>query len=101
LFLRALESAKRVMFSLGPEGDKFELAMDVVCGTPEEAAVLRTQLEGVTKLLLSLIAREKQTPSTRDLSGVLTSGSFQRETQHVIGRWPIDRAFLDSLGGVK
>jgi hypothetical protein len=98
LFTRALESARRVMFSLGPEGDKFELMMDVVCRTPEEAAVLRTQLEGITKLLQSLIAREKQTPSMRDLSGVLTSGSFEREAEHVIGRWPIDRAFIDALG---
>ena len=101
LFARALENSKRVMFSLGPEGDKFEIAMDVVCGTPEEAAVLRTQLEGVTKLLQSFIAREKQTPSMQDLSGVLTSGSFQRESEHVIGRWPIDRGFIDALGAAK
>jgi hypothetical protein len=102
LFVRALESAKQVMFSLGPQGsNKFEILMDVACGTPEQAAILRTQLEGVTKLLQSLIAREKQTPSMRDLSGVLTSGSFQREAEHVIGRWPIDGAFVDSLSTTK
>jgi hypothetical protein len=101
LFARALQDSKRVMFSLGPQGDKFEVSMDVVCRTPEEAAVLRTQLEGVTKLLQSFIARDKQTPSMKDLSGVLTSGSFQREAEHVIGRWPIDRGFIDSLSTAK
>lgn len=101
LFTRALESAQRVMFSLGPAGDRFEITMDVVCRTPEEAAVLKAQLEGITKLLQNLIAREKQTPSMRDLSGVLTSGSFQRDVEHVIGRWPVDKAFIDNLGSTR
>jgi hypothetical protein len=98
LFTRALEPAQRVMFSLGPQAEKFELKMDVTCRTPEDAVVLKNQLEGITKLLQSLIAREKQSPTTRDLSGVLTSGSFERAAEHVIGRWPIDKAFIDSLG---
>ncbi|HYP07511.1 MAG TPA: hypothetical protein VER03_14860, partial [Bryobacteraceae bacterium] len=101
LFTGALEWAQRVMFSLGPAGDRFEITMDVVCRTPEEAAVLKAQLEGITKLLQNLIAREKQTPSMRDLSGVLTSGSFQRDVEHVIGRWPVDKAFIDNLGSTR
>lgn len=99
LFTRALESSQRVMFSLGPQAGKFELTMDVTCRTPEDAVVLKNQLEGITKLLQNLIAREKQSPSTRDLSGILTSGAFERTSEHVIGRWPIDKAFIDSLGG--
>jgi hypothetical protein len=98
LFTRALEPAQRVMFSLGPQAEKFELKMDVTCRTPEDAVVLKNQLEGITKLLQSLIAREKQSPTTRDLSSVLTSGAFERIAEHVIGRWPIDKAFVDSLG---
>jgi hypothetical protein len=98
LFTRALEPAQRVMFSLGPQAEKFELKMDVTCRTPEDAVVLKNQLEGITKLLQSLIAREKQSPTTRDLSSVLTSGAFERIAEHVIGRWPIDKAFIDSLG---
>lgn len=98
LFTRALESAQRLMFSLGPQADKFELTMDVTCKSPEDAAVLKAQLEGITKLLQNLIARENQNPSVRDLSGVLTAGSFQRNAEHVVGRWPIDVALLDALG---
>ena len=48
LFTRALEPAQRVMFSLGPQAEKFELKMDVTCRTPEEAVVLKNQLEGIT-----------------------------------------------------
>ena len=85
------------MFTLGPNGDKFELALDVTCTTPEEAVVLKNQLEGITQLLQKLIAREKQTPNRNDLSGILTSGAFERQSEHVIGRWPIEKAFVESL----
>jgi hypothetical protein len=98
LFTRALETAQQLMFSLGPQGNRFELVLDVACTTPEQAVVLKNQLEGITQLLQKLIAREKQAPNRNDLSGLLTSGSFQRESERVIGRWPIERAFLDSLG---
>lgn len=99
VFAKALETAERAVFTLGPERDQFALGADVVCRTPEEAAVLRTQLEGLTKMLSSLIARENKTPSATDLSGLLTSGHFVREDRHVRARWSVQRAFLDSLGG--
>ena len=87
------------MFSLGPQGEKFELLMDVKCRTTEDAAVMKSQFEQLTKILQAFISREKQSPSSKDLSGVLTSGSFQRQSEHVIGIWPIEKAFIDSLGG--
>jgi len=99
LFTRALETAQRLIFSLGPSGPtNFELTLDVTCKTTEEAVVLKNQLEGITQLLQKLIAREKQSPSRADLSGVLTAGSFQRQAEHVIGRWPIEKSFVESLG---
>jgi hypothetical protein len=99
LFARTLENARGILFSLGPQGaDKFELTMDVSCGTPSDAAVVKVQLEKLTELLKGMIAREKQTPSPADLSGVLTSGSFERQSEHVIGRWTIEKAFLDTIG---
>ena len=98
LFTRALEPAERIVFSLGPRGKEFELMMDVKCRTTEDAAVMKNQFEQLTKILQSFIAREKQKPSMADLSGVLTSGSFQRQSEHVIGLWPIEEAFVESLG---
>lgn len=99
VFLRALSTAQNVLLTLGSAGDRFEAGMNVTCKNAEDAAILRAQLEGVTGELRKMIAREKQTPNPGDLSGVLTSGSFQRDQQHVIGKWPIERSFLYSLSG--
>ena len=96
LFTRAMESAKSLVFSLGPQADKFSLEMDVTCRTVEEAVVMKNQLEGLTQLLKKLIAREKQTPNTGDLSGILSSGVFERASEHVVGRWPIEKGFFES-----
>ncbi|HYO81198.1 MAG TPA: hypothetical protein VES20_07345 [Bryobacteraceae bacterium] len=98
LFAKALESADRALFTLGPQGEQFELKLDVTCHSQEEAAILKAQLEGVTSLLHKLITREQQKPNPGDLSGVLTSGSFNREGAHVLGRWTISKSVIDSLG---
>jgi hypothetical protein len=98
LFARAFQNSDRVQFTLGPREERFELAVDVTCKDAEEAVRLRSELEGLTLMLQKLISREKQTPNPSDLSGILTSGSFQRVNQHVMGHWPITRAFLESLG---
>ncbi|MBI3281157.1 MAG: hypothetical protein HYZ57_15085 [Acidobacteria bacterium] len=99
LIARALEAAENVWLTMGPDGERFEIAMDVTCRTPEEAATMKAQLEGVTAMLQKLIARESQTPNPADLSGVLTAGKFERRDRRVLGRWPVERAFLYSLGG--
>lgn len=97
LFTRAMEPAKSLLFSLGPQADKFSLEMDVTCRTTEEAVVMKNQLEGLTQLLQKFINRENQTPNARDLSGVLSSGVFERASEHVIGRWPIEKGFFESV----
>ncbi|MBC7925910.1 MAG: hypothetical protein H7039_09665, partial [Bryobacteraceae bacterium] len=86
-------------FALGSQDKKFALAADVVCKNPEDAAVLRAQLEGITKMLASLIAREQKTPSAADLSGILTTGQFERVERRVRAKWTVEQAFLDSLAG--
>ena len=98
MIAKALEPAQRAVFSLAANEDHFQLVMDVVCGSQEEAAIMKAQLESITKLLTSLIRRETKKPNPDDLSGVLTSGSFSRSETHVIGNWTIRRAFLLSLG---
>jgi hypothetical protein len=103
LFLKAIEQAEQVMLTIGPAaaGSKsggFEVAMNVTCKSEQDAAVLKAQLESITALLSSLIRREKQSPSSADLSGVLTSGTFQRDTRQVIGRWSLSKEFVEALG---
>ncbi|HYZ82926.1 MAG TPA: hypothetical protein VE621_00910 [Bryobacteraceae bacterium] len=90
-------NAERLLMSVGLSSDRFELQVDVTCKTAEQAAVLRTDLQNLTTLLQSFIAREKQKPNPGDLSGVLTAGTFHREDRHVIARWPMDMAFLENL----
>ncbi len=97
MFASALEGAQRVVLSLGPEGDAMRLRLDVTCRNAEGAAALASQLTGVTAQLRSLILRENQQPNPRDLSGILTAGRFESNAGHVIGRWPIQRSFLESL----
>jgi len=98
VFAKALANAERVVFSMGPAQDRFEVAMDVTCKNPEEAAILRTDLENLTGMLQKMIAREHQQASSTDLSGPLTAGVFQRVDRHVIGRWPVEKALIDHLG---
>jgi hypothetical protein len=53
----------------------------------------------MTALLRELIEKDKQKPNPGDLSGVLTAGVFRQENVRVVGRWPLERAFLESLAG--
>lgn len=97
LFATALEPAERVLFSVTPIERNFELAMDVTCRKAEDAAILKAQLEGITGMLQKMITRSKQQPSPNDLSGILTSGKFERTGANVLARWPIPAAFVESL----
>lgn len=99
LFASALEGAERVVLSLGPEGSAMRLRLDVTCRNAETAAGLASQLTGITTQLRSLVLRENQQPNPRDFSGILTAGKFQSNERHVIGHWPIQRSFLESLVG--
>jgi hypothetical protein len=97
-FMKVLDNADKLVFSLGPQQERFELAMDVTCKTQEDAAVVRAELESLTGMLKKFIARESQKPNADDLSGVLTSGRFTRTDRHVLAYWPIPRSLIFSLG---
>jgi hypothetical protein len=99
LFMKALDPAERFVVTIGPEKDVFHVRLDVTCKTAEDAAVMKAQFEGLTALLQGFLKREQQRANVADLSGVLTSGKFDREERHMIGRWTVQRAFVDALGG--
>jgi hypothetical protein len=46
-----------------------------------------------------MIAKEGAKPGRGDLATVLLEGTFRQEQRRVLGRWPIDRAFLEALAG--
>ncbi len=99
LFAQALGGAESALASIGPEGARLEAQIEATCRTEEDAVILKAQLEKVTDVLRKLILRSGEQPNPRDLSGVLTQGAFRREGRRVIGRWPVERAFLESLAG--
>jgi hypothetical protein len=97
MFARALQGTQKIVLSGAPEGPRLRLQLDATCNTAEDAAALAVQLRAVTALLRELIARERQAPNPRDLSGILTAGVFEQRGRRVIGYWPVERAFLESL----
>ncbi|MFB3825567.1 MAG: hypothetical protein ACE15B_02315 [Bryobacteraceae bacterium] len=97
IFARALDSAQSAVISLGPEGKHYAARMVVQCRSAEEANNLAGQLYNLTQLLVAMIQREKHQPNPRDLSGVLTSGSFRTEGDRVHGYWPVSTELLQAL----
>jgi len=96
-FLSPLARAEKVTFAAGPQGERLQLRLEVVCTNPEAAADLAKQLSGVTGLLKDMIGRAHMTPNPRDLSGVLVAGRFEQRAATVIGTWPIERGFVEAL----
>jgi len=95
--LSALKRAKRVTLSVGADGATLDAEMRAECGSRDDASRIKDELEQVTETLKKFIARAKQSPNPRDLSGVLTAGQFEIKDHQVVGRWPIQRVFLESL----
>jgi hypothetical protein len=96
-FASAAKSAEKLTFTLGAAGNSFQANMEVLCRTQQDAESMAAQLRQVTETLRRYIERERQQPNPKDLSGVLTAGTFQSQERRVTGRWPIERAFLESL----
>ncbi|MBI4873413.1 MAG: hypothetical protein HY822_02130 [Acidobacteria bacterium] len=99
LFAKALEDAENALVWVGLDGVRLQVQIEATCKTEEGAVILRAQMEKVTDVLRKLILRSGVEANQRDLSGVLTQGTFQRKGRVMIGRWPLERAFLESLAG--
>ncbi len=76
-----------------------ELSVDVQCASAAEATALSNDLNKTTDLLRRMMERDGQRPSARDLSGVLVAGTFRSQDRKVLGSWPVERVFVDSLAG--
>jgi hypothetical protein len=98
-FTTALSSADKILLSLGPEGERLEARLLVTCRSSDDAAALAGQLQHATSLVKEMMAREKQAPNPKDLSGMLTAGVFEQSGRRVLGRWPLPAALLESLAG--
>lgn len=98
-FATALESADQLVFTVGERDDDFEVGVNVTCRTPDKASVLLSQLQGTTDTLRRWLAREHKAPNPNDVSGPLAAGSFRRDDRQVVGTWPVQRSFIESMAG--
>src|SRR5208282_1567116 len=99
-YVPALGSAEQIVFSISADrASQLQLGLSVTCKDPAAASALLTQLEGITKALRELLARQRQKPDPGDFSGVLVAGSFRRDERQVYGAWPIPKAFMEALAG--
>jgi hypothetical protein len=102
-FRTQLQQARGTVFTLGPASNPktdqkaFEVRMTVECNAPDDAAKMAAQFSSVTDLLKKMLDREKLQPAASDLSGVLIAGHFEAQKDKVIGTWPIQRKFIESL----
>jgi hypothetical protein len=100
-FLEPLSQAQDVTFAVGSAPKGFQVRVEAVCASPEIAELLMRRLSASTDLLKKMLDRQHMTPNPKDLSGVLTAGTFSQQKDHVTGTWPIDRGFVESLAGDK
>ena len=99
MFAHTMENADDVSIAMAPSGNRFEARLNVQCRSERQATALAEQLQGITAMLREMIAREHQTPNPRDLSGVLTSGTFNHLGMRVLGSWPLEKGFVEGLLG--
>jgi hypothetical protein len=99
LLVAALEGVSEVDLSLEIAAGQLAAHMDALCRTPGEAAVLSSKLEQITRLLRATSTPAGTAADAGDLIGVLSAGGFKTEGARVLGRWPIERAFLESILG--
>ncbi|HXN45128.1 MAG TPA: hypothetical protein VN893_00710 [Bryobacteraceae bacterium] len=92
---QALDGARSVVLAATPEGTRVAVRLDATCGSAAQASALATRLRDITAHLRDAVA----TPDPKDLGGVLAAGVFEQKEVHVLGRWPVEREFLESLAG--
>ncbi len=97
LFVSAIGDAEQVMITLGEHSGTMEARLEATCPSEKDATALAVQLQKATVTLRDLLAQQKSETKQDDLGVLLTSGVFAQNGKHVTGRWPVQRAFVDSL----
>jgi len=97
MFARGMERAESLTLGFAPQGGRITARLNARCRNSQDASEIAAQLTAATTLLQEMIAREHQRPNPADLSGVLAAGSFRGEGRRVVGYWPIDKAFVESV----
>lgn len=99
MFARTIGQSDFVTLQFAPDGDRLAARLEVLCRDDQDASAMAAELTKATTLLRDLIEREHMKPNPADFSGVLTSGVFKGEGRRVVGKWPIERSFVENLLG--
>jgi len=99
LFAGAMDRADSVTLAFVPEGTRIAATLEVRCNQPGDAAEIAAQLTKLTAALRDgATAGDRSDPGS--LGAVLAAGAFRADGARVLGRWPIEKAFLErTLGG--
>lgn len=97
MFLSGIGGAEQVLLSVGSSGPDLEARMKVDCHSPQEAMALALQMQKAATTLSDVLAHTSGAGKPDDLGLLLTSGVFAQNGNTVTGRWPLRKAFLDSL----
>ena len=101
IFVISLQPADSVVLSLAQADSqtsaRFQLELNAVCPSAPSANSIRNQLELETKFLRIALAREHVQPNAKDVTGLLTAGTFRASGDRVEGSWPISKELLNSL----
>jgi hypothetical protein len=100
-FARSIAGADRVVLKFVPDGSKLAAKLDVLCRNDGDAAKVAQDLQQKTEVLRSMIAHAHAKPTSADLAGVLTAGTFRARGRRVTGYWPIERAFVEATIGAR
>jgi hypothetical protein len=96
-FAEAMGQADSVTLAFAPEAGRIAATLDIRCRKPADAVEIASRLSAATGLLRDALSKEHQQPDPAGLSGVLAAGTFRADGPRVLGRWPIEKAFLQSV----
>ncbi len=96
-FADAIGQADSATLALAPENGRLAATLNIRCRKAADAAEIAARLSSATALLRDALSKEPRQPGPAGLSGVLAAGSFQAQGSRVLGRWPIEKAFLQEV----
>jgi hypothetical protein len=93
-FAEAMGQADAIMLAFAPDGGNIAATLYIRCKKPADAVEIASRLTAATGVLRDALAKAHQQPDPAGLSGVLSAGVFRTDGVNVLGRWPIETAFL-------
>lgn len=100
IFAISLQPAQSVMLSAGQaehSSEAFTVQLEAAFPNAPSADTTCKQMQIQTRLLRLELAKENRQPNPADLTGLLTSGTFQVGSTHLFGTWPVRKELLHTL----